>query len=540
MTNTVQHQHVRRDRPGHRHHARCSSRPTSSSPARPRPPRVAADNAARGVVLDDGASQHRPPGTPPAPAVTTAAAVAHRRANPVRVGAGASTLTAADGRSSTSATTSGSSSRTQPGDRRPAPTVATFANTRTASRPRRGRRPQARDVQRAELLHHHGRGVRTLAHRRRLHPLQRPRTATRSRSTPAPRTARAAPGNDANLAASRTRSSARSTPWTPTSSAWRRSRTPSPLGEDRDDAVRQLVAALNTAAGSRAGPSPRRRRGDLRRSPSRTSSAPPSSSTRPRSPVGRPVGGAGRQRRRSPTRASRWPRRSRPRVRPTPRRSPCGQPLQVQELDRRTGRQRRPGDGQGAFNGDRIRQADGLRRRSPTRSRPSAASSGLPRGRLQLLHRGGPDAGPRTAPGSTPSSPTPPDETSPTASPACPARSTTSSPTRRPWTTVTGADIWDINANESIAYRVQPLQLQRHQLPTSNAIYASSDHNPEVVGIDVRATPSRRSRSSAPTTSTAGSPTTRPGRGRCRGAGRRGQAAPGGEPRTRCSRRPVT
>ena len=61
------------------------------------------------------------------------------------------------------------------------------------------------------------------------------------------------------------------------------------------------------------------------------------------------------------------------------------------------------------------------------------------------------------------SSPTRP-TTSPTPTKACRARSTTSSATRPRWTWSTGADIWEINANESAGLPVQPLQLQPHRL----------------------------------------------------------------------------
>ena len=46
----------------------------------------------------------------------------------------------------------------------------------------------------------------------------------------------------------------------------------------------------------------------------------------------------------------------------------------------------------------------------------------------------------------------------------------------------TGADIWNINSAESIALRVQPVQLPRH-LVLRRTPYASSDHDPVVLGL---------------------------------------------------------
>ena len=77
---------------------------------------------------------------------------------------------------------------------------------------------------------------------------------------------------------------------------------------------------------------------------------------------------------------------------------------------------------------------------------------------------------------------------------------------------VTGADIWNINSRESIAFEYSRFNNNVTNFHQAN-VYRSSDHDPEIVGIErARTTRSRRSRSSAPTTSTAASTATRPGR----------------------------
>ena len=100
----------------------------------------------------------------------------------------------------------------------------------------------------------------------------------------------------------------------------------------------------------------------------------------------------------------------------------------------------------------------------------------------------------------------------PTASAVSSVRSTTCSPTTRPSRRSTGVDVWDINALRVGLLRVQPLQLPTSPTSTTPNPFRSSDHNPEIVGIDTRlaAPADGRSRSSAPTTSTAASSTTRP------------------------------
>ena len=124
---------------------------------------IEADNAARGVVLDDGASLNF---------TTTASGTAlpwlgnaSAGFNPVRVGARASFAAVA---TTSPQLTDGvildfrnNVWKFQPQQQvtNTGTAVATFVNTRTNAPPRRGRRPQAGDVQRAELLQHHGRGL---------------------------------------------------------------------------------------------------------------------------------------------------------------------------------------------------------------------------------------------------------------------------------------------------------------------------------------------------------------------------------------------
>lgn len=50
---------------------------------------------------------------------------------------------------------------------------------------------------------------------------------------------------------------------------------------------------------------------------------------------------------------------------------------------------------------------------------------------------------------------------------------------------VTGADIWEINANEPIAYQYSRFNYNPTQFFDRNDPFAASDHNPEVVGLDV-------------------------------------------------------
>ena len=47
---------------------------------------------------------------------------------------------------------------------------------------------------------------------------------------------------------------------------------------------------------------------------------------------------------------------------------------------------------------------------------------------------------------------------------------------------VTGADVWQINAQESIAYNYSRYNYNVRQLFTGDDPFAASDHNPEVVG----------------------------------------------------------
>ena len=76
---------------------------------------------------------------------------------------------------------------------------------------------------------------------------------------------------------------------------------------------------------------------------------------------------------------------------------------------------------------------------------------------------------------------------------------------------VNAVDIWDINGYESVYYEYARFNTNVTNLYAPNP-YRSSDHSPEIVGIKTADAPPRRStsRSWPPTTSTAGSPTTRP------------------------------
>ena len=73
----------------------------------------------------------------------------------------------------------------------------------------------------------------------------------------------------------------------------------------------------------------------------------------------------------------------------------------------------------------------------------------------------------------------------PTPSAASPARSTTCSATTAAMDMVTGADIWDDQRQRVGGLPVQPLQLQRHPVLRRHGPFAASDHNPEIVGIDL-------------------------------------------------------
>ena len=340
--------------------------------------------------------------------------------------------------------------------------------------------------------------------------------------------------------ASRPRSSPRSTRWTPTSSRWRRSRTPQVRQGNRDDAI--------AAAGRR--PERRRRLGTV--------------GLRALAGRGRPAGRgrAGRDPHRLHLQAGqgrRWSATSQVLVgtRAVRQRARAAGP--GVQADRRAGRATPSrsssttssprargaddGTGQGNANPDRDRQASALvdfandvqgRRAAssrcswsatstPTREEDPSRSSTTPgydeprvdddpeRGVLQLR---------RPAPG----------------------RSTTSSPTRRRGRLVTGADIWDINANESVAYQYSRYNYNVTDLfdGTVRSAPPTTTRRSSGINVPVASAHDRTSRSSAPTTSMAGSRTTRRRRGRCRGDGGCGQAAPCGRTRTRCSPRRVT
>ena len=186
--------------------------------------------------------------------------------------------------------------------------------TPAGNRARGGRRrPQAGDLQRAELLQHHRWAFDACDPARCTYFNDRDgQPGHRQHVQPA--TARAAPRTTENLAASagqdrprdqRARRRHRL--------ASRRSRTRSALGEtDRDDALpRWWPRSTRTPASTRWAFAPSPPAADLPPSPSRTSSAPRSSTSPPPSSlVGRSKVLVGAPR--SPTPASRWPRRSRP------------------------------------------------------------------------------------------------------------------------------------------------------------------------------------------------------------------------------------
>ena len=312
------------------------------------------------------------------------------------------------------------------------------------------------------------------------------------------------------------------------------------LGEaDRDDAVLRSGGGTQRGRGQHAVEVRPVAGRDCRTSRSRTSSGRPSSSTPTRtSRVGQSevlVGTAVlRQRARAAGPGVQGRGRSGRRgVRGR------GQPLQVQELRTGgTGLNADSGDGQGAFNGDRNRQAADL----VTFANAFAATRGTQRiflsgdfnsytkeDPMQVLYAAGFDA--------------------------------IESDTANEWSysfsglsgsldhvlangaamdMVTGADIWEINANESPAY-----QYSRFNYNVTNFYaatpYAASDHNPEIVGIDTGPSAAeehpdpRHQRLPRPDHS---QPDRR--RGRRRGARWSGQATAGPRTPTRSSRQRVT
>ena len=120
-----------------------------------------------------------------------------------------------------------------------------------------------------------------------------------------------------------------------------------------------------------------------------------------------------------------------------------------------------------------------------------------------------------------------------TTSTARSARSTTSSPTPRPRPTSTGVDVWPINGYESVYYEYSRFNYNVTNL-YSTGPFRSSDHSPEIVGIDVPRWPSRpRTIQILGTNDFHGrlqNDATAADRG-CRGAGGCGQAAARQEPR---------
>ena len=212
---------LRRDRRrGQQRASRWWPRPRSSTRRRlPRSNERKAYNDAHRIILDDASSlellhdpEHR-----------LAVPVVHRRAHRAR-----------SARRSPSPSRSCSPSASTPGGscRSPRSSAHPPASSRSSRRPgprgarERRRRRQARDVQRAELLPDHRRGVRRLAGSAPA-PTSTTAPATRSPTTPATPTVRAVPPTTPTWSASATRSSRPSTRSTPTSSPWRSSRTPS-------------------------------------------------------------------------------------------------------------------------------------------------------------------------------------------------------------------------------------------------------------------------------------------------------------------------
>ena len=358
---------------------------------------------------------------------------------------------------------------------------ATFANTRTAAPEAVGRRPaSSATVQRAELLHRHRRRLRR---RGGTCTFYNDRAGNPSRSTPAtgngPRGAADADEPRAPAGQDRRRDQR----------ARRRRRVARGDRElravvgatDRDDALSRWSTRSTTTAGS-TGVGLRPVRAAACRPPAtRTSSAPRSSTSRPRSrSVGDLADPRHRSRRRSPTPASRWPglQARRRRTADLPRRR---EPLQVQGLRRvrttGTRHRRRPG----RLERSACAQAKALRRRSRTTSRPPGAPTGVPHRRLQLLHAGGPDAGPLRRRLHRRRSRDTRRASRRTRSAACPARSTTCSPTARRSSGSTGADVWNINSAESVAYEYSRYNYNATRLLRADP-YRSCDHDPVVVG----------------------------------------------------------
>ena len=258
VTNNVRHQHLRRDRPGHRRPPAARSPPTSALPG-PAAAAVQAHNAARGVVLDDGVAQlqlHRHHERHSAPWLGT------RRLNPVRVGPRHRRRGLGDRVTFTSRCDPRLPQ--QPVEVPAAPQVtgrrhrvATFGNTRHGTAPR----DVGGDLKLATfnvLNYFHTTGEEWVAARcpgarctyfndRAGNPI------AVNTCTADPRRAasvRAAPPPTASLPSAGPRSSRRSTPSTPTSSP-RGDRELRPARRaDRDDAIAGLVAALNADAGS--------------------------------------------------------------------------------------------------------------------------------------------------------------------------------------------------------------------------------------------------------------------------------------------------
>ena len=245
----------------------------------------------------------------------------------------------------------------------------------------RGWRPQAGDVQRAELLPGLGRGVRGAEPGdQRLHRRSSTATTTRSRSTPATPNGPRGAWDDTNLRRQRSKIvKSHQRHRRRRGVAWRRSRTPSQFGDaTATTPSRKLVAALNTDAGQHplglralAGGRRPAAAGGAGRDPHRASSTTPHTV----SPVGASkvlVGNAGvRQRSRAAGPGVQGPRHRRRR-----RLRRGRQPLQVQGLRHRrpatvnattatAGLQRRP-------------QAPGQRRWSPSPTQ-FAADRGIER-----------------------------------------------------------------------------------------------------------------------------------------------------------------
>ena len=163
------------------------------------------------------------------------------------------------------------------------------------------------------------------------------------------------------------------------------------------------------------------------------------------------------------------------------------------------------GDGQGASNESRVRQATALRDWVPDVPTDDRAVEAVFLAGDFNSYTGGPAAGPvrrrlhrrRRRHGAN-------DET-PTRSPACPARSTTCSPTTRALARVTGADIWNINSRSRSPSSTAATTTTASS-STGTTRTAPPTTTPVICRTRGRRRPDRRrSRSSAPTTSTAGS-----------------------------------